>query len=39
MIRRIAISEPLPFPKVLTFTNIRSYVFTVVFVSLAVATP
>jgi len=39
MISRIAVSEPRPFPKALTYTNIRSYAFTVVFVSLAVATP
>jgi hypothetical protein len=39
MISRIAISESRLFPKVLTYTNVRSYVFTVVFISLAVATP
>lgn len=33
------IAEYLPFPKALTYTNIRSYAFTAVFVSLAVATP
>lgn len=32
-------SGALPFPKVLKYTDIRSYVFTVVFVSLAVFTP
>jgi len=32
-------SEYLPFPKVLTYIDIRSYVFTVVFVLLAVFTP
>ena len=32
-------AECLPFPKVLKYTDIRSYVFTVVFVSLAVFTP
>lgn len=39
MIRRIAISETQPLPKVLKYTDIRSYAFTVVFISLAVATP
>jgi len=36
---RIAVSESRTFPKVLTYTNIRSYAFIAVFVSLAVATP
>lgn len=39
MISRIAISKPQPFPIILKYTDIRSYVFTVVFVSLAVFTP
>jgi len=39
MINRIAMSESRLFPKVLTYTDIRSYVFTAVFVGLDVATP
>lgn len=39
MIRRIAISETQVLPKVLKYTDIRSYAFTAVFISLAVATP
>ena len=39
MITRIAVSEGRPFLKVLTYTNIRSYVFTAVFVLLAVTLP
>ena len=39
MINRIAIAKPQPFPIILKYTDIRSYVFTVVFVSLAVFTP
>jgi hypothetical protein len=39
MYSRVAVSKNRTFPKVLTYTNIRSYVFTVVFVALAVATP
>ncbi len=35
----ILTSGYLPFPKVLKYTDIRSYVFTVVFISLAVLTP
>ncbi len=39
MIGSIALSPPSPFPVVLKYTSIRSYVFTFVFVSLAVVTP
>jgi len=39
MLRRVAVSPRQPFPWALTYTNIRSYVFTIVFVSLAVVTP
>jgi len=39
MIGRIAISKPQPFPVVLRYTNIRSYVFTLVFVLLDVLAP
>ena len=39
MINRVAISESSPLPLVLKYTDVRSYVFTVVFISLAVATP
>jgi len=36
---RIAISKSGTLPNVLTYTDIRSYAFIAVFVSLAVATP
>ncbi|MBA7657716.1 hypothetical protein ES703_65657 [subsurface metagenome] len=39
MINRLAISKTLPFPIVLKYTDVHSYVFTAVFISLAVATP
>lgn len=39
MISRVAISKPQPFPIILKYTDIRSYIFTGVFVSLAVFTP
>lgn len=39
MIDRIAISKPQPFPVVLRYTDIRSYVFTLVFVLLDVLAP
>ena len=39
MINRIAISKPQPFPVILRYTEIRSYVFTGVFTLLAVAVP
>jgi len=39
MISRIAVSTPRPFPTILRYTDIRSYVFTLVFVSLAVSVP
>ena len=39
MINRIAISKPQPFPMTLKYTDIRSYIFTVVFVALNVAMP
>jgi LytS/YehU family sensor histidine kinase len=39
MISRVAVSESRFFPTVLTFTDLRSYVFTVTFILLAVATP
>jgi len=39
MISRIAVSESRFFPKVLTYTDIRSYVFTAVFILLDVTTP
>lgn len=39
MINRISVSGNQAFPKVLTYTNIRSYAFIAGFVSLAVATP
>lgn len=39
MINRIAISNPQPFPIILKYTNIRSYILTLAFVSLAVLTP
>jgi hypothetical protein len=39
MINRVAVSEGGVFPKVLVYTNIRSYAFTAIFVALAVATP
>ena len=39
MINAIAISKPHPLPTVLKYTDIRSYVFTVAFVSLAVLVP
>ncbi len=39
MINRILISNPHPFPMVLRYTDIRSYIFTAVFISLAVLVP
>ena len=39
MISRIAIAKPQPFPIVLKYTDIRSYVFTFVFVLLDVLVP
>jgi len=39
MINRIAISKPQPFPKVLKYTDISSYLFTAGFIALDVATP
>jgi len=39
MISRIAIANPQPFPIVLRYTDIRSYVFTLVFVLLDVLVP
>ncbi len=39
MIRSIAISRPQPFPMVLRYTDVRSYIFTGVFVLLSVAVP
>jgi hypothetical protein len=39
MIRRIAISRSQPFPVILKYTEIRSYIFTTVFVLLNVAVP
>ena len=39
MINRIAISRPQPFPLVLKYNNVRSYIFTAAFVSLAVLVP
>ena len=39
MISRIAISKPQPFPIILKYNDIRSYIFTGVFALLSVATP
>jgi len=39
MINRIVISKPQPFPLVLKYNNVRSYVLTAAFVSLAVLVP
>ena len=39
MISRIAVSTLRPFPTILRYTDIRSYVLTLVFVSLAVSVP
>jgi len=39
MISRIAIARPQPFPRILKYTDIRSYIFTAVFVLLNVAVP
>ena len=39
MISRIAISTPQPFPKVLRYTDISSYLFTAGFIALDVAVP
>jgi hypothetical protein len=39
MINRIAISKPQPFPMILNYTDIRSYVFTLLFTVLSVAVP
>jgi len=39
MINRIAISKPQPFPVILKYTEIRSYIFSGVFTLLAIAVP
>lgn len=39
MIKTIAICKSQVFPKVIKYTDVRSYVFTLMFVSLATATP
>lgn len=39
MISRVAVSKSQTFPKILVYTDIRSYAFTALFVSLAIATP
>ncbi len=39
MINRVAISSSRPFPWTLKYTDVRSYVFAVVFTALAVAVP
>jgi len=39
MISRVAISKPQPFPTLLRYTDIRSYIFTFVFVLLSVLVP
>lgn len=39
MISSIAISRPQPFPIILKYTDVRSYIFTGVFVLLSVAVP
>ena len=39
MICRVAISKSQPFPVILKFTDIRSYILTAVFVLLSVLTP
>ncbi len=39
MIGSIAVSKPQPFPIILKYTDIRSYIFTGVFVLLSVAVP
>ncbi|MFC1977653.1 ECF transporter S component [Chloroflexota bacterium] len=39
MINRIAISKPQPFPTILKYTDIRTYIFTAVFTLLSVAVP
>ncbi|MFC2066089.1 ECF transporter S component [Chloroflexota bacterium] len=39
MISRIAISRPQPFPMILKYNDIRSYIFTGVFALLSVAAP
>ncbi|HIE18027.1 MAG TPA: ECF transporter S component [Dehalococcoidia bacterium] len=39
MINRIAISKPQPLPLILKYTDARSYIFTAVFVALAVLVP
>jgi thiamine transporter ThiT len=39
MINRIAIAKPQPFPIILRYTDIRSYVFTLAFILLDVAVP
>ncbi len=39
MLNRLAISKTQSFPMVLKYTDIRSYIFTFTFISLAVATP
>jgi len=39
MINRIAVSIPHPMPRVLKYTDIKSYILTLVFVSLAVSVP
>ena len=39
MLNRLAISKTQSFPMVLKYTDIRSYIFTATFITLAVATP
>ena len=39
MINRVAITKPQPFPIILKYADIRSYVFTLVFILLDVAVP
>jgi len=39
MISKIAIAKPQPFPRILKYTDIRSYIFTAVFVLLNVGLP
>ena len=39
MINRIVVSTPHPLPRVLKYTDIQSYILTLVFVSLAVSVP
>lgn len=39
MINRVALAKPRPFPVILRYTDIRSYVFTLVFILLDLAVP